>query len=138
MFLGADTVLRSRSFAGDLISAAITLSIVLFSVASTEIVYRKKFSPWAVVWGFNVTAGFIFALLGNFLVLPRLFHSPTTPATTLHIFLDEIESGRGILIVGFTILCSFFSSLHGRLPKKRKDEGGEPPLKLFRQPTPSK
>lgn len=129
VFWGVEIVFRARSLAGDFMAGMITLAIVLFGVATVEIQEPGKFLWFRRMWWLVLACGFVFAVIGNFSFLPRLFHSPETPPTPRAIFWDEIVSERGILIFVFTLLCSVFASLHGKLPR----ESGRLPFQFFRQ-----
>lgn len=118
--------MRAHSFAADLFCAVITFGIVLFGFATAEIrdgaVRGLKY-----LWLFCLASGFVFALVGNLSILPRLFHSPEWAPTPATLLWDELLSSRGIFIVIFTLVFSFFSQMHGKL-----DHEG-PPFSFFRR-----
>jgi hypothetical protein len=131
VFFGTQIVFRANSIGGDLICGMVTLSIVLFGVATVEIREAGKHPQLRYLRGFVLGCGFIFAVVGNFSFLPRLFHSPETAFTPRAIFWDEMFSSRGFFIFVFTLICSMFATMHGRLPRGRN------PLAFFRHTPPT-
>lgn len=132
VFWGVEVAFRASSLAGDLMAGMITLAIVLFGVATAEIRETNNFPRFRVLWYLIICCGFGFAVVGNFSILQRFFHSPETPPTPGAIFWDEIVNMRGVGVLFFTFVFTMFATLHGRLP--RGGSGGS--FRFFRKEPP--
>lgn len=119
-FYGLELILGANTFRGDILCAVGGLLVITMALASDFILKQAgRFSKlFKLIWVVSLFLGLLCALKANLITFHAVSIEGEEPNDSYwRLITSQASTMKGILIIFVTVVCSFLSTLHSRLPE---------------------